>query len=216
MIARARAASSWGRQLALASAVLAAVSLATAASATGPTLRVVPAGPLPAGTQALTVSGSGFDPVGNRGNGVYVVFGPIVPAPAYYLDPSIYAAFKWIHPTAPESGAESPMAEDGSFSTTLVVPSSFTGPQGSVDCSAVPCAVITFGAHGSQDRSQDTCTALTFEPATASGEPAPAASIATVAPSSDPAPAGSALPVDPVASFGPADPCDAIGGATGS
>ena len=102
-----------------------------------------------------------------------MVFGPITPAPAYYLDPSIYAAFKWVHPGGQESGAESPMAADGSFSTTLEVPSSFVGPTGPIDCTSVPCAVITFGAHGSQDRSQDTCTSVTFLPATASGSPAP-------------------------------------------
>ena len=208
-----------GQLLALASAALAAIVMTTTTAASGPSVLVEPVRPLPVGIQTLTVTGSGFDPAGNRGNGIYVVFGPIVPAPTYYLDPSIYAAFKWVHPTGQDSSAESPMAADGSFSTTLEVPSSFEGPMGSIDCTAVPCAVITFGAHGSQDRSQDTCTALTFVTSSASGSPGPAASAAvsgTAAPLVEASPSGPAPSAESTVSPVPGGPCDAIGGGTGS
>ena len=52
------------------------------------------------------------------------------------------------------------MAADGSFTTTLDIPSSFDQPGRAGGLHGGACAVITFGAHGSQDRSQDTCTAV--------------------------------------------------------
>lgn len=193
-------------------AVLALAAFGVPAAAAGPSVSVTPVGPLPVGTQVVTVTGSGFDPVGNHGNGVYVVFGPITPAPGYYLDASVYAAFKWVHPTGQESGAEAPMAADGSFSTTLDIPSTFTNQVGPVDCAVVACAVITFGAHGSQDRSQDTCTAMTFVAGAASASMEPAASGAPAAASVAPA---TAAPTTPAASAGPdassaTDPCAVI------
>jgi hypothetical protein len=185
-------------------------AVAAPVAAGGPIVTVNPGGPLPSGTQTITVSGTGFDPVGNNASGVYVVFGPITPAPSYYIDPSIYAAVKWVYPAGQESGQTALMATDGSFSTTLVVPSSFTSPAGAVDCASVPCAVITFGAHGSQDRSQDTCTLVTFVPGGAGGSADAGMSAAPVA--SAPAasmalPAGSAAPA---ASGVPGDPCAVV------
>ncbi len=200
------------RWTALGAAVLALVALGGPVAAAGPSVTVEPNGPLPAGAQTVTVTGSGFDPVGNRGNGVYVVFGPITPAPGYYLDPSVYAAFKWVHVTGQASGAEAPLAADGSFSTTLDVTSTFTNPVGPVDCVVVACAVITFGAHGSQDRSQDTCTAVTFVAGATNPSVTPAASGAPDVPSLAPAPP---VPSTPPASASPSalastDPCTAL------
>jgi hypothetical protein len=187
-------------------AVLALVltSGAAAVSAQAPDVSIEPAGPLPAGSVTLTVSGIGFEPAGN---GIYVVFGPVTPAPGYYLDPSIYGSFKWIHAGANESPAEAPLAADGSFGTTLEVVSTFATPAGEVDCAITACAVITFAAHGSPDRSQDTCTAVSF--AAAATSPAP---IASAVPSPvSPGPQGSA---DPVGSGSPPadDPCAPITG----
>lgn len=198
--------------LASATLVIAAVSAGPAAAA-GPVVAVAPAGPLAAGTQTITVSGTGFDPVGNNGSGIYVVFGPITPAPNYYIDPSIYGAVKWVYPAGQESGQTALMATDGSFSTTIDIPSSFTTPAGPVDCASVACGVITFGAHGSQDRSQDTCTSVTFVAGAAVASVSPGMSalpVASVAPASMAAPMGSAAPAT---SGGPADPCAPIAGA---
>ncbi len=189
------------RSTALATAVLAFVAFGGPVAAADATVTVEPNGPLPAGTQTVMVTGSGFDPVGNHGNGVYVVFGPVTPAPGYYMDPSVYAAFKWVHATGQASGAEAPLAADGSFSTTLDIPSIFTNQVGQVDCAVVACAVITFGAHGSQDRSQDTCTAVTFVAGGATASVTPAASGTPDVAS--PAPAAPA-PSTPAASPAPA------------
>ncbi|MCY7416901.1 MAG: hypothetical protein LH650_00115 [Chloroflexi bacterium] len=200
------------RSIALGAAVLALVAFGGPVAASGPSVTVEPNGPLPAGTQTVTVTGSGFDPVGNRGNGVYVVFGPITPAPGYYIDPSVYAVFKWVHATGQASGAEAPLAADGSFSTTLDIPSTFTNQVGPVDCAVLACAVITFGAHGSQDRSQDTCTAVTFVADGATASVTPAASgapdVASLAPAS-PAPSTPAASAAPAPSAS-TDPCAAM------
>ena len=68
-------------------------------------------------------------------------------------------------------------AADGSFSTTLEVTSTFTTPAGDIDCGTTACAVITFAAHGSPDRSQDTCVPLLVGAiAVSPSSPAPGAS----------------------------------------
>jgi hypothetical protein len=129
---------------------------APAVVAQGPSITVEPQ-VLDAGTTTLTINGSGFT---GEGNGIYVVFGPITPAPVYHTDPGIYGAFKWVHAGAGDSPIEAPLAADGSFATSLEVTSRFTTSAGDVDCATAPCAVITFAAHGSPDRSQDTCVPL--------------------------------------------------------
>ena len=189
-------------RMTLAGATVLTLSLAatTTALAQGASITVEPA-TLENGATTLTVTGSGFDPAGN---GVYVVFGPITPAPTYYSDPSIYGAFKWVHAGASESPVEAPLAADGSFSTTLDVMSAFTAA-GEVDCAATVCAVITFAAHGSPDRSQDTCVPLLVGGiASSAASPGPLASAGSepVSGASDPCasiigggPATSAAPV---------------------
>jgi len=197
-----------------ASVLLLAAVMTGPVAANGPAVTVEPAGPLPQGTQTITVSGSGFDPVGNHGNGVYVVYGPITPAPGYYMDASVYAAFKWVHPTGQASGAEAPMAADGSFSTTLDIPSSFATQTGQVDCAAVACAVITFGAHGSQDRSQDTCTRVTFVAGDTSASFGPGTSLAPLASAAAPSAVAPPASPGPAASGAVADACLPITAAT--
>lgn len=148
----------------------------TGALAQGVSVDVEPVGPLPAGGTTLTVTGQGF---ATTGNGIYVVFGPITPAPGYYSDPSLYGAFKWVFVGGTDTPATASLAEDGSFSTTLEVTSPFTTPAGEVDCSVTTCAVITFAAHGSPDRSQDTCLPLLVGGlASSPGSPGPDASAA--------------------------------------
>ncbi len=181
--------------------VAAALVSGGGALAQGASIVVEPAGPLPASGGTLTVTGTGFTPAGN---GVYVVFGPITPAPGYYMDPSLYGAFKWVHAGAADTPATAPLAADGSFSTTLAVQAALTTPAGPVDCGAVACGVITFAAHGSPDRSQDTCVAVSFvTDGIGSPVPAPSAQVP-----SSPDTGGR-----PTASSGPttADACAPIG-----
>jgi hypothetical protein len=195
------------------STLLVSAVFAGPAAAAGPVVTVEPAGPLAAGAQTLTVAGSGFDAVGNNGNGVYVVFGPIVAAPDYYTDPSIYSSgLKWVHPGVASSPAEAVMTADGSFTTTIDIQSGFDNTRGPVDCTVVACAVITLGAHGSQDRSQDTCTLVSF----VAGDAASMAPGASGAPAPSSAPVSTAEPMgSPVAaaSGAPADACAAISSA---
>jgi hypothetical protein len=187
------------------------VSLATALAlaggtgvlAQGASITVEPTGPLPTGPTTLTVTGTGFSPAGT---GIYVVFGPITPAPGYYLDPSIYGAFKWVHAGASQSPVEAPLAEDGSFALTLDVTSMLPPSTGAVDCAVTACGVITFAAHGSPDRSQDTCAAVSF---VAGAATSPGAS----ATASAPVPSSPMASIDPGASAipGAGDPCAVIG-----
>lgn len=160
--------------------------------AQGVSVTVEPVAGLSAGATTVSITGTGFS---TSGNGIYVVFGPVTPAPGYHQDPSIYGAFKWVHPGEGGSALEAPLAADGSFSTTLEVASVFTAGGGVVDCAVTACAVITFAAHGAPDRSQDTCTAITFV-AAGPASPAPGASPASAsgAPVTSVAPTGSAEP----------------------
>ncbi len=187
-----------GRQGVLATAALAAVVFATPVSAVGPAVTVSPTGPLPAGAQTLTVAGQGFDAQANTGAGIYVVFGPITAAPSYYTDPSIYGAFKWVYPGGVDSAATAPMTADGTFSTTLDIASSFVAPTGTVDCSVVACGIITFAAHGAQDRTQDTCIEMTFLSIGPGGSLGPAMSAGPASPAPQPTSAvvatGSSVP----------------------
>ena len=189
------------------SLVLALAVSSPGALAQGASVVVEPAGPLPGGQNTLVVSGQGF---ATGGNGIYVVFGPVTPAPGYYMDPSLYGSFKWVTPGGAETPATAPLAPDGSFSTTLEVTSLMTTSAGQIDCAATPCAVITFAAHGSPDRSQDTCTAVSFT-SDGTGSPSPDASTMVEAQASG-APVGSR---DPSASLVPTadDPCALIGAA---
>jgi hypothetical protein len=176
-----------------------ALVVASAAVAQDAAIVVEPSDGLPADGATLSITGSGFS---TAGNGVYVVFGPITPAPGYYLDPGIYGAFRWVHAGATDSSIEAPLADDGSFDTTLEVTPTFDTPQGEVDCAVTACGVITFAAHGSPDRGQDTCVAVSFAAAPAG------ASMAT--PSSAPT-------ASPITTAGPAatpsgDACSVIGG----
>lgn len=178
-------------------------------AANGPIVTIEPAGPLPAGTTTVTISGVGFDPTAARGNGIYVVFGPVTPAPGFYTDAGLYSAFKWVAPGGVESPATSVLAPDGSFSTTLDLPSTFTSSIGDVDCSVDTCAILTFGAHGSTDRSQDTCAPLTFLSggAAASSDPDASASPDTSVVPAPSTPDAAASP-DAGATSDPADdPC---------
>lgn len=183
-----------------------ALGSSTSVLAQGPSVLVEPAGALAAGPATLTVTGTGF---ATTGNGIYVVFGPVTPAPGYYTNPGIYGAFTWVHVGAGGSPIEAELGADGSFSTELHVTPTFSTSEGDVDCTAVECAVITFAAHGSPDRSQDTCTPVGFVGSAPSSGPVPdaASALPAIAPSPSAVgmPGGSGTPTQ-------GDGCSAIGG----
>ena len=180
------------------------LALGSTAAAQGPKITVEPVADVPGAGATLNVSGTGFSAAGN---GIYVVFGPITAAPGYYTDPSIYSAFKWVHSGATESPIEAALAADGSFTTTLDVTGAFTTSAGDVDCAVRACGVITFAAHGSPDRSQDTCVPIAFASSVAAS-PGSDASSPAEAPSLAP---GSSIGPDVSATPLTSDPCEAIG-----
>lgn len=136
--------------------------------ASGPSLAVSRTTGLDAAGATVTVTGSGFDPVGNRAAGVYVALGP--QRDGIWTDASLLAGAVWVHPGAPNAGAQAPMADDGSFQVTLSgLLAAYGEGASAVDCLTEQCGVITFAAHGSPDRSQDTFTPVSFAVATGDG-----------------------------------------------
>lgn len=97
----------------------------------------------PSGSTAITVSGSGFK---TSGNGIYVAV-----AEKNKFSTTNADAF-----SAAEFVRTSQMSSDGSFSTTLNV----EAVTSAANCVENDCALYTFAAHGSSDRSQDTATDL--------------------------------------------------------
>ncbi|MEV0396325.1 HtaA domain-containing protein [Polymorphospora rubra] len=141
----------------------ATVRISTSGGPAGPAVTVTPAtGVDPAGTTA-TVTGSGFDPQAANGNGIYVAFGPKNDAD-YWVNSRRYKSVKWVNKnvTTP-GGGQDILNADGTFDTTLEVAARYTDGNGNeVDCTAVQCYILTFAAHGSADRSQDTFTPVSF------------------------------------------------------
>lgn len=96
------------------------------------------------GTTSITVTGSGFS---TSGPGIYV--GVAEKAKFSHTDASVFNTAQWIKPEQ--------MGPGGSWSTTIEAQAVFPGG----NCIDNPCALFTFAAHGSSDRSQDTATDLT-------------------------------------------------------
>ncbi|MFO6450954.1 neocarzinostatin apoprotein domain-containing protein [Corynebacterium amycolatum] len=97
----------------------------------------------PSGSTPITVSGTGFK---TSGNGIYVAV-----AEKNKFSTTNADAF-----SAAEFVRTSQMSSDGSFSTTLNV----EAVTSAANCVENDCALYTFAAHGSSDRSQDTATDL--------------------------------------------------------
>lgn len=137
---------------------LAVFGLSSPALAAGPELTVSPAtGAAPAG-QTLTVNGSGFTA---NALGVYVAFGP--KSADYHTNAGNYQKTKWVRTGATPSAGQDTLKADGTFSTTLDISASYTDGNGNaVDCLKTQCYVLTFAAHGSTDRSQDTFVPVKF------------------------------------------------------
>ena len=138
----------------------------------------------------VTVTGSGFQSVQGGAGGIYVVFGWVDDAEGGTWRPSnggatgadyLYApdtedaenagfqrfvAFPGSGTAAAANGGV--IAEDGSWSTPLTVPAAQfdamdrAGDAAPVDCTQVQCGVITFGAHGIKNATNETFTPLTF------------------------------------------------------
>ncbi|XTZ18422.1 HtaA domain-containing protein [Micromonospora echinospora] len=126
-----------------------------------PSVTVTPSSAVDPAGATLTVTGSGFDADANGGVGFYVAFGP--KTAEFWTNARPYKPVKWVHKAASSSGGQAKLNADGTFSTTLdVLPTYTDGNGGPVDCTATQCYVLTFAAHGSTDRSQDTATPITF------------------------------------------------------
>ncbi|MFF0814207.1 neocarzinostatin apoprotein domain-containing protein [Rhodococcus sp. NPDC003318] len=99
---------------------------------------------LDAAGDTIAVSGTGFS---TAGPGIYV--GVARTDRFSTTDASAFQDTKFIRPTDMPGGA---------WSTTLAVAGAF----GDSDCTRNACAIYTFAAHGSADRSQDTVTPISF------------------------------------------------------
>lgn len=151
----------------------------------------------------VTVSGSGFQSVQGGAGGIYVVFGWVDDAEGGGWRPSaggatgldyLYApdtedaenagfqrfvAFPGSSTSAAANGGV--IAEDGTWSTPLTVPApqfdalDRAGDAAPVDCTQVQCGIITFGAHGIKNATNETFTPVTF------ADPAAEAAAATAA-----------------------------------
>ncbi|QRY61898.1 hypothetical protein JVX90_16030 [Gordonia sp. PDNC005] len=114
----------------------------------GPSVSVDRTSGLNPSGDSVTVSGSGF---ATSGPGVYVGL-----AQSNQFSVTDQSSFDdraiWV---ATSNGR---MRADGSFSVQLPVKAKFSR----ADCTTSPCAVYTFAAHGSSDRSQDTATGVSF------------------------------------------------------
>lgn len=188
-------------------AVLALVGLVVVAPAASAAASVtVSGGTVSAdGPTTVRVSGVGFQSVQGAFGGIYVVFGWVSDASGGGWKPSAggrtgadyryapdtestqnqgfqrFVAF----PGSDTAGAANGglIAADGTWSTDLVIPGSRfvsqdrDGAQTEVDCTQVQCGVLTFGAHGVVNPSNETFTPITFgtAPGAAAGADAAAA-----------------------------------------
>lgn len=190
----------------------------------------------------VTVSGAGFQSVQGGAGGIYVVFGWVDDPEGGSWRPSeggatgadyLYApdtedaqnagfqrfvAFPGAGTAVAANGGE--IAADGTWTTPLTVPSAQfeavdrAGAAVPVDCTQVQCGIITFGAHGIKNATNETFTPVTF------GDPAADAAAADAAAAEEAAAAEQAAPVDGAttddASTEATDPSDGATEATGA
>lgn len=154
------------------------------------------------GQTVLTVSGTGFQSVEGGFGGIYVVFGWVDDPQGGTWRPSLggltgedylyvpdaesadnaghqrFVAFPGSDTASAANGGL--IAADGTWSTTLVVPEAQfdavdrSGATRTVDCLEVTCGVITFGAHGVVNATNETFTPVTFTTAGTTSETATA------------------------------------------
>ncbi|MFK3978933.1 HtaA domain-containing protein [Micromonospora sp. NPDC050397] len=146
------------------------LSLTPAGAPATPAVTVTPSTGLDPEQATVQVTGSGFNPDGAGGNGIYVAFGPKNDTD-YWVNARRYKSVKWVNKnvTTP-SASQDRLNGDGTFGTTLAVAARYTDGNGNaVDCTTVQCYILTFAAHGSADRSQDTFTPVSFATAPGGG-----------------------------------------------
>ncbi|MCW2529140.1 MAG: putative rane protein [Pseudonocardiales bacterium] len=143
---------------------------------------VTPTNGLDPDGDSVTVTGAGF---ATTGPGIYVGIASISKFSPTSMD--AFGPTKWVHLGATPAPGQDVLNPDGSFSTTLDIDATFGSGASATDCMTEACAIFTFAAHGSTDRSQDTTTPLAFEGAVIS-TPTPT----TTAPAPGPT-AGAAL-----------------------
>ncbi|MFD4292788.1 neocarzinostatin apoprotein domain-containing protein [Rhodococcus sp. NPDC058505] len=123
----------------------------------GPVTTVAKTTGISAGGETVRVSGTGFSAAGA---GLYV--GLAETARYNPLDADSFASTVYVRSAEITGGA---------WSVDLPVQAQVGG----TDCLDRPCAIYTLAAHGSSDRSQDTVTPVTFDPAGAPAAATPAA-----------------------------------------
>ncbi|GGH51357.1 hypothetical protein [Microbacterium album] len=145
----------------------------------------------------VTVSGSGFQSIPKGFGGVYVLFGwagdgwrpsqggitgehyRYVPD-TEALDNNGFQRFVAFPGSDTAGAAHAIMAEDGSWSVSMVIPGATfqsrdrNGNVSEVDCREVTCGIITIGAHGVKNANNETFTPIRFA-APSGGGAAPAA-----------------------------------------
>lgn len=186
--------------LALAAAAIGVAVPSTDAVAGGRVTAVSDLGPSRAsatGPTTFSVSGSGFQSIPGGFGGIYVLFGWVDDpsggwAPsrggatgdtfAYVPDSEDrdnqgyqrFVAFPGSQTSASANGGE--IAADGSWSTTLVVPGPTfeaqdrSGAPMGIDCTRVTCGIITVGAHGVANATNETFTAIEFASGTGAND----------------------------------------------
>lgn len=141
------------------------------------------------GPTTLTLEGSGFQSVAGGFGGIYILFGSVTGdawAPSqgggfgttYFYQPDTQDAnnagmqgFVAFPGSSTEGDAGGVMTDDGSWSTELIVSGPvFTvtdadGAERELDCRVETCGVITLGAHGVVNASNETFTPVSFEAA---------------------------------------------------
>lgn len=146
---------------------------------------------------SITVSGSGFQSLRNGFGGVYVLFGWVDDPTGGTWKPSnggqVGQNFRYVPDSESkdnagfqrfvafpgsdtEASAQAVLADDGSFTVTMTVPGATfestdrNGDVASVNCLESTCGIITIGAHGVKNATNETFTPLTFTTAGASEE----------------------------------------------
>jgi hypothetical protein len=193
--------------LALALAPAAAASAAPLVSVTvadQPTLANIASD---SGPTTLSVSGSGFQSIENGFGGIYVLFGWVDASGAwqpsaggvtgtsyrYAMDdesaPQGYQQFLAFPGSSTEGAASGGIVNaDGTWSTTITT----AGPvfasfdrdnvETTVDCLAVQCGIITIGAHGVVNPSNESFTPVTFTDLQVAASPTPTPTPASTVP----------------------------------
>jgi len=125
----------------------------------GPAVTVTPTSGLSSTDATITVTGRGFNPAGT---GIYVAFGP--KRADFSTNAANYQVVKWVWATPSGSPGQAKLQADGSFSVVLDgIDATYTDGNGTaVNCAVDACQVLTFAAHGSTNRSQDTFTPVSF------------------------------------------------------